>query len=97
MFIIYFFLTVFAFIGKQSFRLINNYNLNYINKPWPRIYSFINNTKIDSEKYYIKENFYYYFSKNGECMYSIPPCTNFKIDEKLIAKEMLGYKLLTYK
>lgn len=92
-----FFLAFIAFVGKQSFRLINNYNLNYINKPWPRIYSFTNNTKIDSEKYYIKENFYYYFSRNGECMYSAPPCTNFKIDEKLIAKEILGYKVLTYK
>jgi len=92
-----FFLVIVTFAGKQSLRFINNYNLNYVNKPWPRIYSFTNNTKIDSEKYYIKDNFYYYFSKNGECMYSAPPCTNFKIDEKLIAKDVLGYKVLTYK
>jgi hypothetical protein len=92
-----FFLAVIAFIGKQSLRLVNNYNLNYANKPWPRIYSFTNNIKIDSEKYYIKNNFYYYFSKNEECMYSAPPCTNFKVDEELIAKEVLGYKVLTYK
>lgn len=92
-----FFLTIFIFIGKQSLRIINNYDLNYINKPWPRIYSFGNNEKINSEKQHINNSFFYYFSKNGECMFSMPPCTNYKVDEKLIAKEFLGYTFLTYR
>ena len=94
---IIFFVAIISFIGKQGLRLINNYNLNYINKPWPRIYSFDSNQKISSKKYNIKNNFYYYLSVNGECMYSSPPCTNFKIDEKLTADHVHGYIILTYK
>jgi hypothetical protein len=90
-------LAIIVFVSKQSLRIINNYDLNYINKPWPRIYSFGNNKKINSEKQYINNRFSYYFSKNGECMLSAPPCTNYKIDEKLIAKQLLGYTFLTYR
>ena len=90
-------LTIIVFISKQSLRIINNYDLNYMNKPWPRIYSFGNNEKINVEKHYINNSFSYYFSKNGECMFSAPPCTNYKINENLIAKQLLGYTFLTYK
>jgi hypothetical protein len=90
-------LAIIVFISKQSLRLINSYNLEYINKPWPKIYSFGNNEKINAEKRYINKNFYYYFSKNGECMFSTPPCTNYEIDEKLITKKLIGYTFLTYK
>jgi hypothetical protein len=90
-------LAIIIFISKQSLRIINNHSLNYINKPWPRIYSFENNKKVNTEKKYIKNNFYYYFSNNGECMFGAPPCTNYKVDEKLIAKQVLGYTILTYK
>ena len=89
-------LTIIVFISKQSLRIINNYDLNYLNKPWPRIYSFGNNEKIDTEKHNIN-SFSYYFSKNRECMFSAPPCTNYKIDENLTAKQLLGYTFLTYK
>ena len=92
-----FFLALIIFIGKQSLRIINRYNIDYINKPWPRIYSFENNEKINTEKRYINNGFSYYFSKNGECMFSTPPCTNYKIDEKLITKQLIGYIFLTYK
>jgi hypothetical protein len=94
---IFFSLAVIIFISKQTLRVINKYNISYINKPWPRIYSFENNEKINTEINYINNNFYYYFSKNGECMFSAPPCTNYKVDEKLIAKQVLGYTVLTYK
>jgi len=93
----FFFLSIIVFISKQSLRIVNNYTLNYNNKPWPRIYSFGNNEIIDTEKKYKKNNFYYYFSKSGECMFSAAPCTNYKVDEKLIAKQLLGYTILTYK
>ena len=90
-------LAIIVFISKQSLRIIKNFDLNYINKPWPRIYSFANNEKINSQKQYINNSFSYYFSKNGECMFSAPPCTNYGIDEKLIAKQLLGYTFLTYR
>jgi hypothetical protein len=93
----FFSLAVIVFISKQSFRIINNYDLNYINRPWPRIYSFGNNEIINTKKHYINNGFSYYFSTKGECMFSTPPCTNYKIDEKLIAKQLLGYTFLTYK
>ena len=85
------------FLGKQSLRIINNYQLNYFNKPWPRIYSFNDNSKIISEKRIIDNNFFYYYSKNGECMFSSPPCTNYEVDKNIIAKEILNYTLLVYK
>ena len=68
-----------------------------MNKPWPRIYSFGNNEIINTEKNYINNSFSYYFSRNEECMFSTPPCTNYKIDEKLKYKKVLGYTFLTYK
>jgi hypothetical protein len=85
------------FFGKQSLRIINNYQLNYFNKPWPRIYSFNDNSKINSEKRIIDNNFLYYYSKNGECMFSSPPCTNYEVDKNIIAKDILSYTLLVYK
>jgi hypothetical protein len=94
---IFFSLAIFVFISKQSLRIINNYDLNYTNKPWPRIYSFENNEKNNVEKNYINNGFTYYYSKNRECMFSYPPCTNYKIDEKLIAKQVFGYTVLTFK
>ena len=90
-------LSIVIFFSKQSLRIIKSYKINYINKPWPRIYSFENNEKIDLEKNYLNGNFFYYLSKNGECMFSNPPCTNYKIDDKLIAKKIFGYTILAYR
>jgi hypothetical protein len=86
-----------VFISKQGLRVIKNYDFNYVNKPWPKIYSFENNEKINTEKNQINNSFSYYFSKNGECMFSQPPCTNYKINEKLIARQALNYTLLIFK
>lgn len=92
-----FFLSIIIFVSKQSLRIVKNINLSYNNKPWPRIYSYENNEKILTDKKYIHQNFYYYFSKNGECMTSKPPCTNYEIKDSLSAKHVLGYTILTYK
>ena len=92
-----FFTSIIIFFGKQALRTINNYQLSYANKPWPKIYSFENNYRIINEKIFINDNFTYYFSKNEECMFSEPPCTNYKIKENLVAKEVSGYILLIYK
>jgi hypothetical protein len=92
-----FFTSIIIFFGKQTFRIINNYQLSYINKPWPKIYSFENNDIIITEKLYLNDNFTYYYSKNRECMFSVPPCTNYKIKENLVAKQVYGYTFLIYK
>jgi hypothetical protein len=94
---IFFSLAIIVFISKQGLRVIKNYDFNYVNKPWPKIYSFENNEKINTEKNQINNSFSYYFSKNGECMFSQPPCTNYKINEKLIARQALNYTLLIFK
>ena len=60
------------------------------------MYSFVTNKKIVTEKIYINGNFYYYLSKNGECMYSSPPCTNYNIDKKLSASNLAVYKVLKF-
>ena len=52
---------------------------------------------IKTEKTYINESFYYYFSKKGECMYSKAPCTNYEVNENLLAKKVFGYTILTHK
>jgi hypothetical protein len=91
-----FFLSIVIFVGKQSHRIIQKNNLDYINKPWPKIYSFDDNKKINTKKYYINDNFTYYLSINDICMYSDAPCTNYNIDEKLITKTIFGYTLLIY-
>jgi len=92
-----FFTSLIIFLGKQNLRIIKNYQLDYFDRPWPRVYSFNDNLKINSEKRYIDNNFIYYFSKNGECMLSSPPCTNYEVDKTIIAKQFLSYTLLIYK
>ena len=90
-------LSIIIFLSKQVLRIVKNYQLDYINKPWPRIYSFENNQRKETEKYYLNYFFNYYLSKNGECMFGKAPCTNYKINEKLVAKIFFGYTILTYR
>jgi len=91
-----FYFAIIIFTSKQGLRIIKNYNENYINKPWPRIYSFITNEKIITEKIYITDNFFYYLSKDGECMYSSPPCTNYNINKKLLVSNLVMYKIIKF-
>jgi hypothetical protein len=91
-----FYLVIIIFLSKQSLRIVKNYDEDYVNKPWPRMYSFVTNKRIVTEKIYMTDNFYYYLSKNGECMYSSPPCTNYNIDKKLLASNLAVYKVLKF-
>ena len=91
-----FYLAIIIFLSKQSLRIVKNYDENYVNKPWPRIYSFVTNEKVVTEKIYITSNFYYYLTKNEGCMFSSPPCTNYNINKKLSVSNLGAYKVLKF-
>jgi len=91
-----FYLVIIIFLSKQSLRIVKNYDENYVNKPWPRIYSFTTNKKVVTEKIYITSNFYYYLTKNEGCMYSSPPCSNYNINKKLSVSNLGVYKVLKF-
>lgn len=81
-------LSLIAFMAKQSQKLL----VNNENGRWPNIYTL--DTKIGKkQKIQIKDNFYYYYSEEGErlCMYSNSPCTSY-----IINKNIKHIKKLTY-
>ncbi|WP_440613974.1 LIC_10190 family membrane protein [Candidatus Pelagibacter sp. HIMB1748] len=77
-------LAFFGFFSKNSIKIIDNFNQDYFEYPWPRIYSLKDEDKNIEKNFQIiksrNQNLYYYSS--GElCMYSRPPCTNFKLNQ----------------
>jgi hypothetical protein len=80
----------FIFVGKQLQRYYEKSQLNYINKPWPNIYS-LNNNKISKKNLVIRFENLDIFNSNGECGYSNAVCTNYEIK-----KNINVYKKFTY-
>ena len=85
-------LSIFAFLGKQSQKIIVNNN----NSKWPNIYTFDLNVKKEiyiKQKIQLKDNFFYYLANKGDglCMYSKSPCTSYVVD-----KDIKHIKKLTY-
>ena len=81
-------LSLIAFMAKQSQKLL----VNNENGKWPNIYTL--DAKIGKkQKIQIEDNFYYYYSEEGErlCMYSNSPCTSY-----MISKNIKHIKKLTY-
>ena len=67
---------------KNINRIINKFNQNYFNSPWPAMYSMKENENIVKEykEIYDKKNkFLYHYSHGEECMYSRSPCSNYFI------------------
>ena len=67
---------------KNINRIINKFNQNYFNSPWPAMYSMKENENIVKEykEIYDKKNkFLYHYSNGEECMYSRSPCSNYFI------------------
>ena len=65
--------------------------------PFPRIFSFNSankSEKINSDinKFYYKNDFLFYLSKSGICMYNLAPCTYY-INDKVRKKNKYGYKI----
>jgi hypothetical protein len=81
-------LSLVAFMGKQSQKLL----INYENDKWPNIYTL--DTEISKkQKIQIKDNFYYYYPEEGErlCMYSNSPCTSYRINKNIKYIKKLTY------
>ena len=67
---------------KNTIRIIDKFDQNYFNAPWPAIYSMKENENIMKKYdaiYDEKNNFLYFFSNGEECMYSKSPCSNYFI------------------
>ena len=83
----------FVVISKNFIRIYENYE---IRNEWPNIYS-LSEKKEDNYKkqlisIYNKDNFVYYFSDKGECMYNLSPCSNFLI-KNINKKIKYGYEI----
>ena len=81
---------------KQFNRIYKEINLNYVNKPWPKYFSYSEqNNKIDLEKILINNEFFYYVPKSNYCFYSKSPCTTAEVDKNL-KKKLNSYKYQIY-
>ena len=80
-----------VFVGKQVQRYDKKYLLNYINKPWPNIYSLSNNT-INKKKLIVDFEGLYVFDSHGECAYSQAICTSYGLKKNIgIGKKFTYY------
>tara|TARA_Y100001970_G_C14253089_1_gene873247 strand:- start:1161 stop:2831 length:1671 start_codon:yes stop_codon:yes gene_type:complete len=82
-----------SFFIKNFTKVYENYNQNYIGKPFPNIYYSNYTSNIpEIQKKYIENTLEYYYAPNL-CFYNKAPCTNYKIDN-LKYKKILNYKVL---
>ena len=82
-----------AVITKNFLRI---YKKNDIRNMWPNIYT-LSEIKEDNYKkqlipIYYNNTFIYYFSKDGECMYNLSPCSNF-MKKQINKKTKKGYEI----
>lgn len=86
--------TCLAIIIIKNFDRIIKYN--QIRNIWPNIYTLsenpLDNFKKELEVVKIDDKFVYFYSSDGECMYSKAPCTNFKI-KNLVLENKFGYDI----
>lgn len=80
---------------KNSGRIIANFSQKYNNYPWLKIYSDLNNKRIDYEKIYYKDSsFFYLFPKGNLCFYSPGPCS-YKKENDLKLIKMFNYMIIS--
>ncbi len=84
-----------AFFLKNGLRIIDRFQMNYLDYPWPQIYSLNIQDKNKPKKFNLikneKKNIYYY-SNQELCMYSKSPCSNYDL-KNLNKKKFFGYDL----
>ena len=92
---------IFGFLiicAKNINRIINKFDQNYYNAPWPAMYSMNENAnKIKNfKKVYDKNNnFLYFYSGGVECMYTSSPCSNY-LNKNIKKTTRYGYKIFFY-
>ena len=87
---------ILGFLGKNYYRIINQFDEKYNNYPWPKIYT-LSNTKENLIPKYKKitdkkNQTIFYYSGGTECMYSKSPCSNY-LNSKLKMIKKYGYKI----
>ncbi len=85
---------VFAFIGKNFIRINDLENKNYLNAPFPKIYTMGHQDQNSIKQFkpiFKNESIIYYFSEGKACMYSKSPCSNYKLNINL--QNWNGYKI----
>jgi hypothetical protein len=84
--------------AKNISRIINKFDQDYYNAPWPAMYSMNENENEvkNFKKIYDKKNiFLYYYSNGVECMYSNSPCTNY-LNKYIKKTTRYGYQIFFY-
>jgi hypothetical protein len=84
------FFIIFAFILKNFLRIYKNFDYQYYNYPWPKIYSDPTNSKIVTKPIYYNNLIFYYLA-NQECHYNSAPCTNYIVNNVSFSLKN-GYK-----
>ena len=84
---------------KNASRIINKFDQNYFNAPWPAIYSLNNkdNNKFKKfEQVFDQKNNLLFFHSNGEeCMYTKSPCSNY-LNKNIKKITKFGYKIFYF-
>jgi len=73
------FFIILAFILKNILRIYKNFDYQYYNYPWPKIYSDPTNYQIVAKPIYYNNLIFYYLA-NQECYYNSAPCTNYVVN-----------------
>lgn len=86
-------LVLIVFNMKQIIKIKNNYNREFINKPWPNIYSLNDNYIPIKEKFDNYEKLNIYFS-DKECSYSKSICGSYKPENKYNIISFASYYII---
>ena len=84
----------FIVVFKNLNRIIENYNLEYKEYPWAKIYGFGDSENIKDDLIKIsKDDRFYFFSpkKNDLCFYNKSPCTHFNSQKILSEIELIDF------
>lgn len=93
---------IIAFVGilyKNFVRVYKNYENNYLNSPWPKMYSYTaKNEKNKNLAIYSKEGKFLYFKPFPYtlCMFSNSPCTSNVDVGEIKKRNKFGYKIYFY-
>jgi hypothetical protein len=82
-----------VFLGKQIQRYYERYSVEYVNKPWPNIYS-LNDNKINIKKLAINYNGLNIYESLNECSYSKAICTNYKVSKNININKKFTYFII---
>lgn len=97
-------LLVIIIIGLKNFiRISQNFDAEYNNYPWPKIYTDTSLKNIPDDQIQVLKNNEFYFYKpnqNSLCFYNSSPCTHFDskmIKNNVIIQNKYGYKIYSIK